>query len=174
MAPDQHASFVEHFLRHQDDVYGYVAAMLPYGDDADEVFQRAALVLWEKRDAYDPTRDFRAWACGIARNTARNYVREKRRQGTFFSDALMDQIAETNERETETIDDRLRFLTICLEKLSIAKRALLERCYGTKESMKDIAAEQGLTSAALYKRLDRMRSQLFDCIQRESSKESHV
>ena len=171
MASDEQQHFVENFLRHQDAVYGFAATLLPYGDDADEVFQRTALILWEKRDAYDRARDFRAWACGIARNVARNYVREKQRQDTSLSDSLMDTLADMHERESRTIDDRLRFLTICLEKLSAAKRELLERCYGSQESIKSIAEEQDTTSTALYKRLDRMRMQLVDCIERESAKE---
>ena len=173
MAPDKQQHFVENFLRHQDDVYGFVATMLPRGDDADEVFQRAALILWEKREAYDPSRDFRAWACGIARNVARNYARERRRQGPMLSESLMETLADLHERESRSIDDRLRFLTICLEKLSAVKRELLERCYGSRESIKEIAAEQDLSSAALYKRLDRMRMQVVQCIEREAAKEQH-
>ena len=163
--------FVELFLRHQDDVYGFVATLLPFGDDAEEVFQRTSLILWEKHDEFDQTRDFCVWANGIARNVARNYLREKRRQGPVFSESVMDLLAESHARAASAIDDRLQFLSTCIDKLSDARQKLLQQCYGNEESIKSIAAEEGLSPAALYKRLDRTRMQLIECIEGELRKE---
>ena len=45
-------------------MHGFVRSLVPRREDAAEVMQEAAVVLWEKFDEFDSSRDFRKWACG--------------------------------------------------------------------------------------------------------------
>ena len=49
-------------------------ALLPNEQDAQDVFQRTSLVLWQKFDQFDSDRDFLPWACGVAHYEVRNFL----------------------------------------------------------------------------------------------------
>ena len=109
--------FMEHFVRIQSRLYGYIATLLPQRDDADEIFQQTSLLLWKKREQYDPKRNFLSWAYGIAHNEIRNFLRT-RRQGVYLSETLLEKLAELRHATAERIDAQLQNLVICLEKLT--------------------------------------------------------
>ena len=77
----QHEQFAERFVRSQDRIYAYVVTLLPNRTDAEEVFQQTSLVLWKKWQQFDPSRDFVAWACGIAHHEVQNFLRKHRDKG---------------------------------------------------------------------------------------------
>ena len=58
--------FLRLFLQNQRRIYAYVLTLLPNRADADDVFQEASLVLWDKFDESSPPDDFAAWGCRIA------------------------------------------------------------------------------------------------------------
>jgi RNA polymerase sigma-70 factor (ECF subfamily) len=58
--------FLRLFLQNQRRLYAYVLTLLPNRTDADDVFQEASLVLWDKFNAENPPADFAAWGCRIA------------------------------------------------------------------------------------------------------------
>ena len=90
----RHEQFARAFVQYQDRVYGYIATMLPNRHDAEDVFQQTSLILWQKWEQFDPERDFLSWACGIARNEVRNFLRRHGRARVVLSERLMDELAE--------------------------------------------------------------------------------
>jgi RNA polymerase sigma-70 factor (ECF subfamily) len=163
----QHDQFVERFVRSQDRIYAYVATLLPNRADAEEVFQQTSLILWKKWQEFDLTRDFVRWACGIAYLEVRNFLRKHRSAGRVgFSEQILEQVAQTRMEAHPLLDARRQALATCLERLDPDRRALLERCYAGKDSVKLIAAEIGKTVNGLYLTLKRLRRALFECINR--------
>jgi RNA polymerase sigma-70 factor (ECF subfamily) len=163
----QHDQFVVRFIRSQDRIYAYVATLLPNRADAEEVFQQTSLILWKKWREFAPERDFVRWACGIARLEVRNFLRKQRAAGRVaLSEHLLEQVAETRLEAHSLLDARRQALAACLDRLRPDRRALLERCYAGKDSVKRIAAEVGKTANGLYLLLKRLRRALFDCINR--------
>jgi hypothetical protein len=55
--------FLSLFLRSEREIFRYVAVLVPNVADAEDIVQQAAVALWEKFDAYDPTQPFTPWAC---------------------------------------------------------------------------------------------------------------
>uniref|UniRef100_UPI003784FDE3 sigma factor n=1 Tax=Prosthecobacter sp. TaxID=1965333 RepID=UPI003784FDE3 len=51
--------------------------MLPSREDASEALQETIIVLWQKFGEFDPTREFRAWASGIAQHKALALLRDR-------------------------------------------------------------------------------------------------
>jgi RNA polymerase sigma-70 factor, ECF subfamily len=63
MRPSKPDEFVAIYTRHQRKLYRYVAALLTRSDDAEDVLQETARVLWQKFDEYQPEEPFLPWAC---------------------------------------------------------------------------------------------------------------
>lgn len=163
--------FDERFVACQDELYGYIASLLPRRHDADDVFQETSLKLLQNRDRYDPSRPFPPWAFSIALNEARMFMRKNRGKGGMFSETMLTTIAEEQYRSARLIDESLGRLADCLKKIAAEKRHLLEQCYAGSRSIKAIAASRGMEAETLYKQLERIRRVLLDCMRTELTRE---
>jgi RNA polymerase sigma-70 factor, ECF subfamily len=162
-----HDQFVERFVRSQDRIYAYVAMLLPNRADAEEVFQQTSLILWKKWQQFDPNRDFVRWACGMAHNEVRNFLRKHQNQGrVYLSDEVLAEVAQVRLDFQDVLEERRYALRKCLDRLEQGKRDLLERCYAGKDSIKAIAEELGQRPNVVYMTLKRLRRGLFECINR--------
>jgi RNA polymerase sigma-70 factor, ECF subfamily len=157
--------FDERFVAFQDTLFGYIASLLPRRDDADEVFQETSLKLLQNRDKYDPNRPFAPWAFTIALNEVRLFIRRNRHQGIVFSEPVLMTVAETQFRSDSMLTRSLDRLSECVKQLTAEKRLMLEQCYSGEQSIKTIAARNGIQPEALYKQLERTRRVLFQCMQ---------
>jgi len=164
--------FVERFIGAQSRVFGYIVSLAPNRADADELFQQTSLVLWRKRDQYDPQRDFIRWACGIAHNEVRNFRKKHREDRISLSDAMVERLAQLRHSSMQRLNSHLQSLGECMEKLTTQQRAMLDDCYLGNKPINVIAAENRVTPSALYKRLDRIRWALVDCMKRSERKDS--
>ena len=157
--------FDDLFVRHQERVYAYIVVQLPNRNDADEVFQQTSLILLKKWEQYDADRPFFAWACGIAHNEVRNFLRRQRSGGVRLSDEMLALLGQTHQEMADGLQERLRALAGCLEQLPERQRTLIEQCYLGHETGRAVAERMQLTPDALYKRLERIRRLLFECIE---------
>ena len=164
MSQQEHDRFAEMFIANQARIYRYLISLVPNRADADDLFQRASLTLWKHWKRYDTEREFLPWAFRIVQNEVRNFLRTSRNRPLMLSDELIAELARTHEEEDETLARRQAALTLCIEKLPAQHRDLIERCYGSDESMKQVAVSRGQTPEAIYKAVQRIRDLLFDCI----------
>ncbi len=148
-------------------LFAYVHALVGNLADADDVFQQTALVLFRKFDAYDPSRDFLRWACGVARLEAAEFLRARGRDRLRFSDpvalALLEAFADVPAAD-ET--DRQAALPGCVDKLAEADRRLLAECYAPGADVAEVAARSGRPPRSVYNSLRRIRRALFECVER--------
>ena len=165
MASIDSDQFLELFVGAQSQVYGYIAMLLTNRSDVEDMFQQTSLVLWKKREQYDSSREFISWALGIAHNEVRNFIRRKNRQDVFLSDAVMERLAAMRHEASGRIESRLQRLSDCMDGLGREQRELIEQCYLGSKSIKAIAEERQVDPAVFYKRLDRIRWALLDCIE---------
>lgn len=163
-------SFVPLFSAAHPRVYACILTLVPNRTDADEIMQEVSLVLWSKFDQFkpdaDPTAAFIRWACGIAYNQARQFIRNRQRDGLCFNDQLLDKITEAREQHTALFEDRRDALRGCLDKLTTTDRELIQHCYGSPASLKQKAQEVGRPVNTVYKALNRIRAALHRCIER--------
>jgi RNA polymerase sigma-70 factor (ECF subfamily) len=151
-------------------LYGYLFSLLRHHEDADEVLQETASVLWEKFDQYHRGTEFRAWACRIAFYKAQNFRRRNRRIPASFSDLAIDVVDEEIVVMTDGLDFRSAALNACLEKLPPADRDILERRY-RDDDIETIAADVGRSPQTVYRTLARIHATLFECINRTIAEE---
>ncbi|MEM8668105.1 MAG: sigma-70 family RNA polymerase sigma factor [Planctomycetota bacterium] len=156
--------FVMLLMQHRHSLYAFIAKQLVNAPDAEDVFQRTSIVLWQKMDHFDRTGSFFHWACGIAFNEVRNFLTVQRRNKLHFDVDLIELLAEEAVSECELTESRMAALRVCMRGLSSRQQDILRRCYSGHDSITDIAQGLGRERSALYKQLARLKHKLLDCI----------
>ena len=101
---DRHDRFLRLYVEHEDALRGFVRSLVPTLEDAREVMQQTAAVLWRK---FDDSADFRPWAFGVAKFEALAFLRDRARDRHVFGDevlALLEaeamEVAQSSEHFT--------------------------------------------------------------------------
>jgi len=159
-------AFARLLVRFDRPLLRYIMTFVPRRDDAEEVLQRTATVLWEKFAEYDREREFLPWAMRVAYFEVLNFRKQIARDRLVFREDVLEVLAETREACQPQLDAQRLALRICLGELTSDDRALLKRRYGDAETIASLADERGKTAKALYRRLDRLREAIARCAER--------
>ena len=143
-------------------------------EDTEDVFQQAAMTMWEKFETFEPGTNFSAWAATIARHKALDLLSLRGRRGLCLSNEVVQELAQHDERSSEYQEARLKALEACRNKLVQADRQLLLECYARGRSIRDAAKMIGRSPQSVYVSLRRIRRALFDCIQRRLAQEART
>lgn len=169
---EQSDSNIERLIReHRAQLHGYVLGQLANSSDAEDLLQQVCVILWKKRDQFDPSSNFLAWARKIARFEAMNLWRkEKRRRTEPLLDEHLGQIVHerSEERELEFIRHR-RALQACIQQLPKRQREVIEAHYFEGESVAKISDATGMKPNAISQLLFRARTSLIACVQTRSA-----
>ncbi len=165
--PSRHEEFVSLYVRHEPAVFSFVLAMVQNTADAEDVVQRASMTMWRCFDQFQPGTNFRNWAFQVAKNTALNHLTKMSRDRHVFSEKLINLLAEQAEARAGYLDSRRRALDSCLEKLPAADHEMVAGCYAEGATIRSFAEQAGETANKIYKRLNRVRSQLQTCIEHQ-------
>jgi RNA polymerase sigma-70 factor (ECF subfamily) len=165
--------FVRFLGQNQRQLWSYIGTLLPSASDVDDVLQETTVVLWNKWDEFDQSRDFLPWAIGIARLQVLRFCREKRSQRQMLSETIMAELAEAAARrhqEKDTLQVRLQLLDGCIAKLSETERCAIEARYLSGLSVKQLATNLQRPLQTVYSILARARVQLSSCVERGLTK----
>ncbi|MDB6035764.1 MAG: hypothetical protein JWM16_6102 [Verrucomicrobiales bacterium] len=157
--------FLSLFLRSEREIFRYVAALVPNVADAEDIVQQTALSLWEKFDTYDANQPFTPWACRFALNKTRQWLERRQRWQALLENGLGEELTRRREDLRPELENRLRHLEGCLNKLPEQQRSIIEGYYYRRESIEKLAADSGRTVAAAYKTVQRIRQALQSCIE---------
>ena len=147
-------------------IFGAIYSLVLNRADAEDLYQQTALVLWKKFDQFELGSDFGSWALRVARLTVYNFIRTKGRSRVFFSEPMLETILESQEAKgPQAILARSAALQKCLQKLNPDDLRLVSRCYEDQSKIKEVAADEGRSTNALYLALHRIRKALFRCIE---------
>jgi RNA polymerase sigma-70 factor (ECF subfamily) len=166
---DPGEEFARLLVQNDRALFQYILAFVCRHGDAEEVLQRVAIVLWRKFSDYDSTRGFLPWAFGIAYFEVLKFRTEAGRNRLIFREDVLEALVETQEAQNPILEAQQQALHECLSKLSPDSVALLRRRYCDSESVAALAVEKGTTAKALYRRIDRLRDLVADCIERRIS-----
>ncbi len=162
--PPSQDRFLRLFLASERELLRYVMALAPRIDDAREIVQQTAVVLWEKFDQYDPSLPFTPWACRFALNISKQWLARQQRWRAILDQNLAEQLLQRRAEMLPEMDARLRHLDSCLGKLPGDQRAIVDGYYFRQLGIDVIAEETHRSVEALYKALQRIRKALQDCI----------
>ena len=159
--------FIELFTQYERHIRAFVRSTGLDWAAVDDVVQTVSLVMWRKWDQFDPETEFMNWARVIARFEVLKFRRTMGRDRHVFHGDLMKLLADASEEGEEKVSSEqyLVCLQACLDQLPARSRELIRASYQGDKSIKEVAADLGKSATALYKALDRIRTQLQDCIE---------
>jgi RNA polymerase sigma-70 factor (ECF subfamily) len=160
------AEFVSLFLSEQRRIYCYIVTLTGNPQDAEDLLQETASLLFTKFDEYRPGSSFFSWACQTAHYLVLNHRRKQSRQAIVLDDDVLELLAEVPAAEDEIISIRRTALHACLAKLSVADRNLFERRYAAAVAVKVLAVELGRSADSVCRSLGRIRRALIQCVGR--------
>ncbi len=166
-----HPDFLQHYVEHEEALRGFVRSMVPSREDAREVMQEVALVLWRKFDERKASADFRPWAFGVARMQALTFLRDRARDRHVFGDDVLALLADEAEETADSLAAERAALEECLRKLDPAQRTLVDAAYAPGVRIDVLAASAGRSAMSVYKALHRIRLALMGCTQRVLTRE---
>jgi RNA polymerase sigma-70 factor (ECF subfamily) len=167
----RHDQFLRLFIEHEEALRGFVRALMPTREDALEVLQEVAAVLWRKFDKLATPEDFRRWAFGVARFEAMAFRRDRARDQHVFSADMLTLLADDAETAADGLKARREAMDRCLAKLPAPHRALVDAAYARGARIDALAASMGRTAMSLYKALHRIRTILAACVERTLERE---
>jgi RNA polymerase sigma-70 factor, ECF subfamily len=172
-SPDNshHHQYLRLFAEHEPALRTFVRVLLPSRADSSEVMQEVAVVLWQKFEEFDGTRDFRKWAFGVARFEVLAFLRDRARDRHVFDEKLLAHLADEAVAAEGRHDAQREALDLCLQKLTSQQRELVLSAYATDTRIDELATRRGQTPMSLYKVLHRIRQALLDCVQRELTRQ---
>jgi RNA polymerase sigma-70 factor, ECF subfamily len=144
----------------------YVMSLVANRHDAEDVMQRASVVMWRRFGTFETGTDLVAWATTVAFYEVRNFQRVTGRSRLEFDDDLMQTLAAEPAQHVRQWSPRMEALEICVEKLDPAQRALVEAIYTQGIEMGEFARQQGCAAQTIYNKLNFVRRGLAECVQR--------
>ena len=162
---NRHEDFVALYVRHEPAVFSFVLGMVGRSADAEDVVQRASMTMWRCFDRYKPGTNFRNWAFQVAKNEALNHLTRARRDRHVFSEKMIELLASDNSEEADKLEARRRALDSCVEKLPQDDHEIVSGCYAEGSTVQSYAKQKGGTANKFYKKLNRIRGKLYQCIE---------
>ena len=146
----------------------YLRAVLRNRSSIDDLFQETMLIAWQKLEEYDRSRPFGPWLRGIAGNIVKAYYRKTKSDFMLCHDEVLEQISQQlqhiSERPGDSLDEKIAALEHCIDALSDHYRQAIKLRYFEQTPASQIAEISKTTVETIKKRLQRARSQLFDCL----------
>jgi len=168
--PDSKSAFLPLIMGCQRNLKNYLFSLHPHATDLDDLFQETSLKLWQVFDDYDPERPFLPWALRIAYFQVLRFRLERSRDRLVFSDELVELLA--GEAPESELGDVVRTcLNNCLEKLTPRAREVLLSRYSQDSSITAVARKTSQSVHALYRVLEKARSQVVTCLHRQLAAE---
>jgi RNA polymerase sigma-70 factor (ECF subfamily) len=165
--PPVDEAFARLLAENQRRIFAFILTLLPNREDAEDVFQDVSVVLWKKSSQFEWGTDFSRWAFQIAYFEVVNHRRKKSRSRLCFHDELMRTLAEDLSEPDPLFQFRRLALADCLTRLRADDRRLLALRYEEGISVQMLADRQQSSIRKIYRTLERLRQQLFLCIERK-------
>jgi RNA polymerase sigma-70 factor (ECF subfamily) len=161
--------FVALLAQHHSRLLGYILSLVRHRHDAEDLFQKVSLILWQKFDEFDPATDFFAWGSRVSFLVVCNHRRAHYRNKLTFNQSLFETISRERIAHLQDQETRLDLLLGCIERLPADDQVLLLKTSAGDLSVKEFARHTGKAVQTLYNRLALLRRDLMECVQKKSS-----
>lgn len=175
--PQQDAgTFTLHWSHAQLSVRAYLTSFLSNRSAVDDCIQDIAILAWNKGPRGPLTEPFLAFCLACAKRIAMAEVRKKYRARTIslspeVLSSLADTVALMEKQEASEPVERVTALRLCLASMESGPRRLLELRYSSKDpaALQNEAKATGKSMDAIYKKLERLRTLLRECVTKKSN-----
>jgi RNA polymerase sigma-70 factor (ECF subfamily) len=170
--PDRAELLARLLAEHQEQLFRYILTLLPHEEDARDVLQEASVALYRKFAEYDPGKPFLAWAYRFAYLEVLKHRERSQRRRRLLSPDLVERLAREREEHESVLQARLEALEECLAILPGVDRELIRQRYQGGTPAEELARQSGASRRTFFRRLDRIRRVLQECINRRMAQDS--
>jgi RNA polymerase sigma-70 factor (ECF subfamily) len=163
-SPSNPENLVLLLTQHQEALFRYIFSLIPSEADARDILQETSLALYRKWEQFDSTRPFLPWAFRFAYLQVQKHREKLARSPLLFSEDIIDLLANERAHLEPVLDERLRLLDACLQKLSPPQKDLVTARYGLRQSAEELMQRFALSRRTLFRNLELLRQQLHDCV----------
>jgi RNA polymerase sigma-70 factor (ECF subfamily) len=164
---NQQERFMRLWTIHQPGVANYLHALVRDRAAAEDLLQETALLIFRRFAEYDEQRPFVAWALGIARFKVLGMRRDKARCRVIFDDEALEKFTESWAEQASEPTARSEALESCIGKLADHAQRVVRLRYFEDMTADQIAAKLGGNGGSIRVTLQRIRTQLRECIDRQ-------
>lgn len=166
---NKHDRFLGLFTANESSIHAYVRRLVYRREDASDVMQKIAIVLWKKFDQLKADDDFRKWSFGVARFEVLSWRRDlaRERERLVLSTDTIELMAGELDQQSEQLDlEKEAILQHCLSKLKKEQRNALQGMYENDENTQGLAKKFGKSVPGFYQWVYRIRQNLSKCAKR--------
>ena len=156
-------------MRNQRQIHVYILMMVHNNQEAEDLMQETAIILWEKFSEYQPGKSFSSWGIGIARNVILNHRRKQERRRQLFDEKIYQYLETYAQAHSQDLAETTEALRECMSKLNRTDRRLVAMRYEQRLPVKRIAEQIDRSVDGLYQSFTRIYSVLRDCLHRRLS-----
>jgi len=159
---------VTKLAEHQSALLAFVYTLIPGDSSANDVLQRANLVIWKKRQDFKQGTNFKSWAFSIVHWEVRAYLKEcKRKSWLVVDDELSKKLSNTMIElvEEKPFAHLSGDLELCIQSLRPQDQDLIQHRYFSGQPLKDFSEKTGRPVNSLKVTLNRVRIALRKCIE---------
>lgn len=157
--------------QHEPMLVAYVLSLTSDPHLAEDIVQETLLIAYRKIETLRKPEAFGAWLRGIARRETLTALRRQGRDQLLEPELLEgveDVFSSFEQLEwTERWQERFQVVERCFQLLPAKLRQVCSLHYFEDRATRDIAAELHLGLSAVLKRLERARSALKDCVEKQ-------
>ncbi len=167
-------AFATLYERHFQGVYDFAVRIVGNTDLANDVVQSAFVKVWEALPTGEPPRDFKAWIYAIARNTAIDELRRRKRfvsteewegeEGAGLRFAAVDRSRLTDPELAAQDREIVALVWGAAAALSPRDYALLDMHLRQSLSTDEVAVALGVAKGNVYTMLSRLRTSLEESV----------
>lgn len=159
--------FIRLWTAHQPSVANYVHALVRDRSAAEDLLQETALLAFRKFAEYDGQRPFVAWALGIARFKVMGLRRDAARNRLVFDDEALETFTDAWAQQSQGRSERVETLEDCIGQLASHAQVVVKLRYFEDRTAEQIAEKLGANGGSIRVTLQRIRTQLRECIERK-------
>jgi RNA polymerase sigma-70 factor, ECF subfamily len=154
------------FARHRLKVFRFTLRYLRDEASAEDILAEVFLDVWRQAGRFEGRSSVSTWLLSIARFKALSHVR-RRAEAPLDDEYAAGIIDEADDPEIELAKrDKGLALRICLEKLSVEQREIIDLVYYHEKSVEEVAQIVGIPAATVKTRLFYARQKLSEILKR--------
>lgn len=168
MDPDRQKNndlFVELFSSNYSRILSFIYTLVPCAQDADDIMQETAKVLWEKFSQFEVGSNFVSWAVTIAKYQVLSH-RKRYNTRVQFNSTLIEMLSKEPQTPISGDHDRLDALRKCIHKLNPKDLNLIHCRFDKRMTAQMLSNQIGVAMNTIYRNESRILTLLLNCVRR--------
>jgi RNA polymerase sigma-70 factor (ECF subfamily) len=166
IASGDHLAMQVLFARHRIKVFRFILRFLRDEASAEDALAEVFLDVWRQAGKFEGRSSVSTWLLSIARFKALSLVRQ-RKDAPLNDDYAAGLADESDDPEVEIAKrDKGAALRLCLERLSVEHREIIDLVYYHEKSVEEVAQIVGVPAATVKTRLFYARQKLSEILKR--------